>query len=1035
MSTSDQTEELFNLLESSQASDVTEIRNLINEELKSSKESWLVSGLSEYYLNTNSARCLEVLVSIKDPHDKYLLDQCCNYLHNSNNNYRFCTLDLLGQLIKMQSKWAEKIVQHKIFRELLKLLKIEDDIPLVVCILLVLMSLLPMVPCFISQHLNDIFIIFSRVASWTSVQEESNSPVRLHLHVTLFALFHRLYSMFPCNFLSYLRQHYSHNAYCENLHQCSSIMKTFVNVIEPMLRLVRMHPNLVVASKDGEMLPDRWKHLETHDIIAEYEKLSLDSFEGISGEWSQQNFVLTQPMKNTIDQSCGVENTNSCSKMYAKNQNEDITTVNLYDVSIYPHTDTIPQSPFFQTPTVPVIQSQPATPLPQNQQSPPEAAVEATPENTPIKPSQILSRKLPTTSVARELQLNNDEQDDSTPASPVKTVNPFQFDQTSTVEKKIQNLMQERIEYQAKEGKLQISESTDSKLSESTKKNVGISDSCNISNPEESSIKGEDMFYRRNSLFSDCYRSDHLPLEKSNSSGSSQYNSATSDEETIQDTLSHSSMATMTSSHSMMEFTRCVERIRFHSLCGPPPLVSNLELKPDSSDEEPSAAGRDRVRSLSAPSRNEAKKNLIQLSASVPFSGSESNVPDHESLVGHCSFGTQTIDNNTGLTPYERLFSIVFTTKTSIDSSCETIKSPQNLLHSYLKSTINENDPAVKDKKPSLSREVNILNQHLLYERHKRQLHMERNRRFLSNSKTARILTEHNMTLKDQLGAAFQKISSLTAHIETLRLQSLKEKENYCENLHKKEESLKSYMFQIKELREEVEKKHRLVEMHLTDKKIMKEKFEQLESAVCISHTELEQKQSALAQCSVLQQEVDALRRQLLILGEVNQRCQSQLRNNASNDTPIEEIPSKQIVDSNAKLEISQLKTELEDSQIENIAFKDHIHELEQLITKNEHLVTEQKRILKETKEIHAQQLQATEEKYSAVCAVNLQLQKKLMESRSQVQLSKARIHQKSGSFSINGYEDVSSCNAASSLNSAQSLDTLVDLSNVIEDE
>ena len=33
-----------------------------------------------------------------------------------------------------------------------------------------------------------------------------------HVQVALFALFHRLYGMFPCNFLSYLRTQYSENS-------------------------------------------------------------------------------------------------------------------------------------------------------------------------------------------------------------------------------------------------------------------------------------------------------------------------------------------------------------------------------------------------------------------------------------------------------------------------------------------------------------------------------------------------------------------------------------------------------------------------------------------------------------------------------------------------------------------------------------------------------------------------------------------------------------------------------------------------------
>lgn len=31
----------------------------------------------------------------------------------------------------------------------------------------------------------------------------------VHLHASVYSLFHRLYGMYPCNFVSYLRAHYS----------------------------------------------------------------------------------------------------------------------------------------------------------------------------------------------------------------------------------------------------------------------------------------------------------------------------------------------------------------------------------------------------------------------------------------------------------------------------------------------------------------------------------------------------------------------------------------------------------------------------------------------------------------------------------------------------------------------------------------------------------------------------------------------------------------------------------------------------------
>ena len=57
-----------------------------------------------------------------------------------------------------------------------------------------------------------------------------------HVQVGLYAFFHRLYGMFPCNFLSYLRIHYSEQQKENNA--------VFTHTIKPMLNTVKMHPML-----------------------------------------------------------------------------------------------------------------------------------------------------------------------------------------------------------------------------------------------------------------------------------------------------------------------------------------------------------------------------------------------------------------------------------------------------------------------------------------------------------------------------------------------------------------------------------------------------------------------------------------------------------------------------------------------------------------------------------------------------------------------------------------------------------------------
>ena len=150
--------------------------------------------------------------------------------------------------------------------DLIKVLKTDGDVVVLVNALLVLTALIPIIPNLEAFILNDIFEGFSRLAAWNySHQPKQPEVYVLHLQIALYALFHRLYGMYPCNFLSYLRQHYSAR---ENL-------PIFSHTVKPMVETVRMHPLLVTASKDIEIGTARWKQMSVHDIVTECAKYSL----------------------------------------------------------------------------------------------------------------------------------------------------------------------------------------------------------------------------------------------------------------------------------------------------------------------------------------------------------------------------------------------------------------------------------------------------------------------------------------------------------------------------------------------------------------------------------------------------------------------------------------------------------------------------------------------------------------------------------------------------------------------------------------
>ena len=92
-------------------------------------------------------------------------------------------------------------------------------------------------------HFLIIFLFWCRYQSIKGLPEVQ----QVHVQVGLYSFFHLLYGMFPCNFLSYLRVHYS-----ENNRENHAV---FIHTIKPMLNHVKMHPSLVTQTKDYEKVP------------------------------------------------------------------------------------------------------------------------------------------------------------------------------------------------------------------------------------------------------------------------------------------------------------------------------------------------------------------------------------------------------------------------------------------------------------------------------------------------------------------------------------------------------------------------------------------------------------------------------------------------------------------------------------------------------------------------------------------------------------------------------------------------------------
>ncbi|KAG7214291.1 hypothetical protein INR49_023211 [Caranx melampygus] len=170
-------------------------------------------------LGSTGLKAVLLLSSIREPHHKLLLEKLNESLNRPGS--RLAALTLLGHLVRKQPPWVHHISRSALLQSLLRCLKTDGDVVVLITAVLVLITLLPMIPQAGKQHIYDFFDVFGRLASWS---------YRNPSHV-------------------------------------------------PMVHLVHLHAELVTGTQDYELDPSRWRCYEVHDIVIECSRVSLDPLE------------------------------------------------------------------------------------------------------------------------------------------------------------------------------------------------------------------------------------------------------------------------------------------------------------------------------------------------------------------------------------------------------------------------------------------------------------------------------------------------------------------------------------------------------------------------------------------------------------------------------------------------------------------------------------------------------------------------------------------------------------------------------------
>ncbi|KAL4609401.1 hamartin-like isoform X4 [Arapaima gigas] len=1000
--------DLLPLLDSSDLHQIEEVKDFIREHLNTERGAVLVNSLVDYYLETSSPEAVHILSSVREPHDKHLLDKMNECM--ANKACRLHTLTLLGHVVRKQPCWIHKIARFPLLLSLLKCLKTDTDVVVLITGVLVLIILLPMIPQPGKQHLYEFFDIFGRLAAWNLKNPGRVSEVYLvHLHASVYSLFHRLYGMYPCNFISYLRSHYSMK---EN-------MDTFEEVVKPMLEHVRIHPELVTGTKDHELDPTRWKRYEIHDIVIECARVSLDPKEASCEEgyssvpehfsmhqqlrpldcaastytdfhssFGSSSSALFSPPRQALHLSFSGTQAPYRSPKSSRHQNQSC------ELNSCGQKDSIwsPSSVCGM-----------ATPPPSRSISPSSIAElshsashflgrghgtvgggKGTPSfSTPVaaSPPPALSDGFTITSLSHGTSSPTCK--DSRPSEPSRPSlvrqEPVTEPDKTTMEagnhqddgKNVPMTLKELSSFLKEQGaeKEHEEDSITAELLKITEDKLERSASWGLDSPF-------------------CHTTETLTGNRGTLLAASA------------PTLGHDSCGNFSSTADRYEGLSSLEGLGLQQQ-----LQDPWSFQPTFTPIDPTP---DRPRSSSVPEEGGVTSSKCGLFSPSPHGETSLSYEPLFDLAlpkAACLFVGKRTSEALQRASGEQVEEAQRAEEGGVSVVIAAPTSPLEVLDRLIQQGNDTHDKVLKrlplpsksadwthfgagsapmDELHTLRSQLLLLHNQLLYERYKREQHAVRNRRLLRRVINATALEEQNNAMKDQLNLQNMDILSLkeSLQVEQQRYRQLwEDRETVVTRLH-------SQIRQLQQSRDEYYTKNQELQSKLLEcqKKTseLEAELQKANNKVCNTGHQLNQLSAKLTSSESIQQQMAFLNKQLLLLGEVNKLCVEELHHSTSDTTK-----ESYMLQSSSEKELDKLRMALVVQGQRLEAAQQRVTEMEVQLTKKEHLVVEQKKFLEDVKVQARGELKASESRYQAQRQLTRVLQTELLQLYSRLEIEK----------------------------------------------
>ncbi|KAF5277664.1 hypothetical protein FQA39_LY18452 [Lamprigera yunnana] len=776
-----------------------------------------------------------------------------------------------------------------------------------------------------------------------------------------------------------------------------------------MLDTVKMHPLLVTASKDKETTTERWKKMEAHDVVVECERFSLD----VAERCQHESCYLTSSFRSRSG------TTNSTTYAESSNQFSSIKSTSIASLA-YDAKDFFSPSNKLYPKTPPVQDSNVLTSmvhlqnvgqsiitnmgrLSQEGTSPPEAAIEATPDTTPIKDIRCSRNQVPSSVTAVRALSNLNAKNwsigsttstpsHSQPSSPMrKDISPFSFPAELRSSafgipkkepysmKKIQRLVQDRAH--ATEGDASGSRPLTPTVHPTSPLRIIQANECSnlLSSMQriESPVSKEDEevleIVRLGEIDGnfDLRQCDSVLQEGDGGRGTE-----VDLEECEQE---HGSPCTagglhMPNSRSMNDFAKRVRRLRYHSQCATEPEVAEISTGSSPGNCMPFLSNTVRRANSCPEMKKEIKKSPL-----VPKKDNTNKtlVEADEELIkdGDCkhtqkelsTIETQT--ENFWPMPYEHLFLGIFPSldnsdikpspapspaPSNVQDKFQTV-SPYEILDKYIDIAVHVNE---RDPIKNLRDQLYLLQQQLLFEKHRRE--------------------------RDQVQLQQKDIDNLKDQLENLKLELHHKLRHGLESIHMWENKCLSLLQECKQLHQQNENLKKDFEDAKLKYAYLDKQWQQSNSALLDAEGEVKIAKEQAWAGENIRAELENMSKQLLLSGEIQHRYQEKL-----SQLPMLQRYEKEFLRTTDTYvsEIKNLQQLLEGKTSLLEASKARTLELEQLLSRSDESTARQKRLLSEVAEEYEEKLKALESKYQTQLTISRFNDERILELWQRIEL------------------------------------------------